>query len=102
MGVSTNPIAGKIGVCQETPLTIKRAAVAVETLRKKDHDVSKLLHLIPDVAVGDLPETKGCDFLPNFEGPPDGLMGLVLAHLWGVVLYARRKMIHSASTSAST
>lgn len=102
MGVSPDPVAGKIGVCQKTALTIKRAAVAMETLRKKDHDVGKLLHLISYVAVWDLPEAKWCDSLPNFEGPPDGLVGLVLAHLRGVVLYAKtnkqKNTIHSTFT----
>lgn len=88
MGVPTDAIAGEIGVCQEAPLTIERAAVTMETLSKEDHNVCKLLNLVPYVAVGDFPETERRDALPHLKGLPDGLVGLVLTHLRGVVLYA--------------
>lgn len=74
-------------MCQEAPLAIKRGAVAMETLRKEEHDVGELFHLVPYVTVGDFPEAKRGDALPHLEGLLDGLVGLELAHLWGVVLY---------------
>lgn len=86
VGVSTDAVARKVGVCQEAPLTIEGAAVAVETLCEEDHDVGELLHLVPYVAVGNLSETERRDALPHLEGLPDGLVGLVLPHLGRVVL----------------
>lgn len=80
-------------MCQEAPLAIERAAVTVETLGEEEHNVGKLLHLVPYVAVGDFPETKRGDALPHLEGLPDGLVGLVLTHFWGVVLYAEECVI---------
>ena len=87
MGVPTDAIAGEIGMRQEAPLAIERAAVSVETLSEEEHNVGKLLHLVSYVAVGDFPEAKRGDALPRLESLPDGLMGLVLTHLRGVVLY---------------
>lgn len=92
MSVSTDANAREIGVCQETPLAIKWAAVTVETLSKEYHDVSKLLHFVPYVAVGNFPEAKRGDALPHLEGLPDGLVGLILTHLWGVVLYTKQRV----------
>lgn len=87
MGVPTEADTGEIGVCQEAPLAIERAAVTMETLAEEEHNVGKLLHLVPYVTVGDFPEAKRGDALPHLEGLPDGIMGLVLTHLRGVVLY---------------
>lgn len=86
VGVPTDAVTGEVGVGQEAPLAVKRTAVTMETFSKEDHNVCKLLHLVPYVAVGDFPETEGGDALPHLEGLPDGLMGLVLTHLRGVVL----------------
>lgn len=93
MGVSTDAITREVGVCQESSLAIERAAVAVETFGEEDHDVGKLLHLVAYVTVGDFPETEGGDALPHLEGLPDGLVGLILAHLRGVVLYTEECVI---------
>jgi len=90
VGVPPDAVAGEVGVSQEAALSIERAAVPVETIGEEEHNVGELLHLVPDVAVGDLPETKRGDGLPHLEGIPDGLVALVLAHLRGVVLYAAR------------
>lgn len=65
----------------------------METLSEEDHDVSKVLHFIPDVTVGDFSETQRSDALPHLEGFPDGLMGLVLPDLWGVVLYPEESSV---------
>lgn len=93
MRVATNPRTGEVGVGQESPLAIKRATVAMEALSEEDHDVCELLHLVPYVAVGDFAETERGDALPHLEGLPDGLVGLILTHLGGVVLYAERLVI---------
>ena len=88
MGVPADAVAREVGVRQEAPLAIEGAAVAVETLGEEEHDVSELLHLVTDVAVGDLAEGQGGHLLPHLEGLADGLVRLVLAHLGGVVLDA--------------
>lgn len=62
----------------------------MKTLSEEDHDVGKLLHLVAYVAIGYFAEAEWRDALPHLEGLPDGFMGLVLAHLWGVVLNAGR------------
>lgn len=93
MGVPSDAIPREIGMCQETSLTIERAAVTMETLGEEEHDVCKLLHLVPYVTVGDFPETEWGDALPHLEGLPDGLVGLVLADLRGVVLYTEECVI---------
>lgn len=93
MGVPADAIAGEIGMCQEAPLAIERAAVTMETLGEEDHNVCKLLHLVSYVAVWDFPETERRDALPHLEGVPDGFVGLVLAHLGAVVLYAEEGVI---------
>lgn len=72
---------------QEATLAIKWTAVIMETLSKEDHDVCKVLHFVTNVAVGDFPEMEGGDTLPDCEGLPDGLIGLVFTHLGGIVLY---------------
>lgn len=87
MGVPTDAVTREIGMCQKAPLAIEWAAVTVETLGEEEHDVGKLLHLVPYVTVWDFPETKRGDALPHPEGLPDGLVGLVLTHLRSVVLY---------------
>lgn len=86
MSVSTDAVARKVGVRQEAALAIERTTVAVETLGEEEHDIGKLLHLVPYVAVGNFPETQRGDALPHLEGLPDGLVGLILTHLRGVVL----------------
>ena len=88
MGVPANAVAREVGVRQEAPLAIEGAAVTVETLSEEQHDVGELLHLVSDVAVGDLAEGQRGHALPHLEGLPDGLVGLELAHLGGVVLDA--------------
>lgn len=93
MGVSTDAITGEVGVCQKASLAIERAGVTVETLGEEDHDIGKLLHLVTYVTVGDFPEMERGDALPHLEGLLDGLVGLVLAHLWGVVLYTEECVI---------
>ena len=90
VGVSADAVTGEIGVCQESPFTVEWTAVSVETLSEEDHDVGELLHFVPYVAVRDFPEAKRSDALPHLEGLPDGFMGFVLSHLWGVVLYTAR------------
>lgn len=88
MRVSADAVAGEVSVSQEAALAVKRRAVAVETLRKGQHDVCELVHLVPDVAVGDLPEGEGDRALPDLEGSPDGFVRGPLPDLRGVVLYA--------------
>lgn len=88
MSVSSDAVARKVGVRQEAPLAVERTAVAVETLRKVEHYVGKLLNFVPYVAVGDFLEAEWGDALPHLEGLPDGFVGLVLARLRGVVLDA--------------
>lgn len=48
--VSSDASAGEVGVGQETPLTVKRGAVTVETRGEEDHDVG-LLALVLDLRV---------------------------------------------------
>lgn len=93
MGVPTDAVTGEVGVGQEAPLAVKRAAVTMESFSKEDHNVCKLLHLVPYVTVGDFPEPEWGDALPHLEGLLDGLVGLVLTHLRGVVLYTERWVI---------
>ena len=93
MGVPSDAISREIGMCQETSLPIERAAVTMETLGKEEHDVCKLLHLVPYVTVGDFPEAERGDALPHLEGLPDGLVGLILTNLRGVVLYTEECVI---------
>lgn len=46
--VSSDAGAGEVGVGQETPLSVKRRAVTMETRGEEDHDVS-LLTLVLDL-----------------------------------------------------
>lgn len=48
--VSADASAGEVGVGQETPLSVERRAVAMETRGEEDHDVS-LLALVLDLRV---------------------------------------------------
>lgn len=72
---------------EESTLPVKGTAVTMETLAEEDHDVCKLLHFVPNVAVRDFPEPERSDALPHLEGLPDGLISLILAYLGGVILY---------------
>lgn len=90
VGVAADAVSREVGVGKESTLPVKGTAVAMETLTEEDHDVRKLLHLVPYVAVGDLPEAERGDALPHLEGIPDGLVGFVLAHFGGVILYPGR------------
>lgn len=99
VSISPDAVTREIRMRQEASFAIKWAAVTVETLREEEHDVGKVLHLVPYVTVGDFPETERGDALPHLEGPPDGLMGFVLAHLWGVVLYSEQCVITEGTMS---
>lgn len=87
MGVAADAVSGEIGMGEESTLPVKGTAVTMEALAEEDHDVCKLLHFVPYVAVGDFAEPERRDALPHLEGLPDGLIGLVLTHLGGVILY---------------
>lgn len=78
-------------MCQEATLAIKGTAVAVEALGEEEHDVGKVLDLVPYVAIGDLAEPQRGYALPDFEGFPDGLVGLILAHFGCIVLYTEER-----------
>lgn len=86
--VSPDAIPREVSVSQEATLAIEGCAVAMETLGKGQHDVCKLVDLVPDVAVRDLPEGERDHALPDPEGFPDGLVRGTFANLRGVVLYA--------------
>lgn len=88
MRVSSNAVAGEVSVSQEATLAIERRAVAVEALCEGQHDVCKLVHLVPDLAVRDLPEGERDGRLPHFERPPDGFICGAFANFRSVVLYA--------------
>lgn len=90
MGVATDADSREEGVGKESTLPVKGTAVTMEPLTEEDHDVCELFHLVPDVAVGDFPEAERGDALPHLEGLPDGLVGLVLANLGGVILDTNR------------
>jgi len=89
--VSADAVAGEVRVSQEAALAVERRAVAVETLREREHDVRELVDLVPDLAVGDLPEGQRDHVLPDLEGFSDGFVCALLPDLRGVVLYADRK-----------
>lgn len=91
VGVATDAVSREVGVSKESALSVEGTGVAMETLAEEDHDVCKLLHLVPNVVVGDFPEAERSDTLPHLEGIPDGLVGLVLAHLRGVILYTDKR-----------
>lgn len=88
MRVSSNALSGEVRVSQEATLTIKRRAVAMETLCEGEHDVCVLVDLFSDVAVGDFSEGERDHALPNLEGLSDGVVSGSFTDLWGVVLYA--------------
>lgn len=88
MRVSPDAVAREVGVSQEAALAIERRAVAMETLGEGQHDVCKLVDLVSDLAVGNLPEGDRDRTLPHLEGSSDGFIRGPLADLRGVVLYA--------------
>lgn len=88
--VAPYPVPGEVRVSQEAALAVEWRAVAVETLREGEHDVSVLVDLVPDVAVRDLSEAERDGGLPHLKRPADSLVCSVLPNLRGVVLYARR------------
>lgn len=87
--VAPYPVPGEVRVSQEAALAVEWRAVAVETLREGEHDVSVLVDLVPDVAVRDLTETERDGGLPHLKRPADSLVCGVFPNLRGVVLYAR-------------
>lgn len=86
--VSPDAVSREVSMSQEAALAVERCAVAVETLRKGQHDVGELVDLVFDVAVGDLSEGEWDHALPHLEGFADGFLRGSLADLRGVVLYA--------------
>lgn len=86
--VSPDAVSREVSVSQEAALAVERCAVAVETLRKGQHDVCELVDLVFDVAVGDLSEGEWDHTLPHLEGFSDGFLRRSFADLGGVVLYA--------------
>lgn len=86
--VAPDAVPGEVGVSQESPLAVERRAVAMETLGEGQHDVGVLVHLVPYLAVRNLPEGERDHAFPHPEGFADGFVRGPLAHLRGVVLYA--------------
>lgn len=90
--IPPNAVPREVGVSQESSLAIKRCAVAVEAVCEGQHDVRVLVHLVPYVAVRNLPEGERDHAFPDPEGFTDGFVRGPLAHLRGVVLYAGSKI----------
>lgn len=86
--VAPDAVSGEVGVSQEAALAVERRAVAVEALGEGQHDVCELVDLVPDLAVGNLPEGDRDRALPHLESPSDGFIRGSFADLRGVVLYA--------------
>lgn len=79
MRVPPDTRAGKVGVGEETALSVEGGAVAVEPGGEDDGDV----HVSPaglEGAVRNGLEAQGGHALPHVEGPPDGVMGLPGPH----------------------
>lgn len=88
VSVSSDAVSREVSVSQEAALAVKRCAVAVETIREREHDVGELVGLASDLAVGDLSEGERDHTLPHLKGFSDGVIRGSLPDLWGVVLYA--------------
>lgn len=86
--VTPDAVSGEVGVSQKATFAVEWRAVAVEAIRKGQHDVCELVDLVPDVAVGNLPEGDRDCALPHPESPSDGFIRGSFANLRCVVLYA--------------
>lgn len=60
----------------------------MKTRGKKDHDVGLLATAVFDFLVGDFIKCQWGDTLPDFKGPSDGLIRVILSNFRSVVLNA--------------
>lgn len=88
--VPSHPRTREEGVSQRPPFTIKERHVSMVPGGKEQHDIRPFAAIFY-IMVKDLLKMQGRHLLPNAEGPPDGLVGLLLANSRGVVLNAERK-----------
>lgn len=77
----------KVGMGQEAPLAIEGWAVSVETWSKDDGDVHVFLAPL-QLAVGHSLKAQWRHALPNVEGSPNGVVGLLSTHFGCHVFYA--------------